>query len=151
MVKNSYKIGQLFYTIQPKNEIALNVKLKKDQILKIDNGFQEFIPLQQNSQNQVIVQLHEQILKSGLYHIKNNEETIKTVAFNYNKNESYLDNLEIADLEKNNSQISVYNSISAIFKKIDVENKINWLFKWFLTFSVLFLLIEMLIIKYFKI
>ena len=151
MVKNSYKIGELFYTIQPENEIALNIKLKKDQILKIDNGFQEFIPLQQSSQNQVIVQLQEQILKSGFYHIKNNEETIKTVAFNYNRNESYLNNLEIGDLEKNNSQISIYDSISAVFKKIDSENKINWLFKWFLTFSALFLLIEMLILKYFKI
>mgnify|MGYP000182441634 FL=1 len=91
------------------------------------------------------------VLKSGFYNIKNGNETLQTIAFNYNRNESHLSYSDIEQLIKNNNNVSISSSIDNVFNKIYNQQKINWLFKWFLAFSILFLLIEMLLLKYFKI
>ncbi|SDW76632.1 N-terminal double-transmembrane domain-containing protein [Lutibacter oricola] len=149
--KNSININQLYYTLNKNNKIDIQTTLDKNAVLKISNKLQSFIPLQQNTTNKTTLTIEDQISKSGFYNIQNNNTTIKNIAFNYNRNESIQNYMDIENLEKTNSNITFYNSIDAVLKKIDTDYKINWLFKWFLAFSALFLLIEMLILKYFKI
>ena len=149
--KNSSKFSELYYTIAPETTIDIKASLNKDAILKISNGTTEFIPLQQVAQNKVTITIENTILKSGLYTIYSKETPLKTVAFNYNRAESDLSYADLNTLRSNNKNIQVSSSIDDLFDEINNQQKINWLFKWFLAFSVLFLLIEMLILKYFKI
>jgi hypothetical protein len=149
--KNSSKFSELYYTIAPETIIDVKASLKKDAILKVSNGTTEFIPLQQVAQNKVTINIENTILESGLYTIYNKEEPLKTIAFNYNRSESNLSYLDLNTLRNNNKNIQISSSINAVFDEINNQQKINWLFKWFLAFSVLFLLIEILILKYFKI
>ena len=150
--KNSLKTSKLYYTISPENELDLKVNLQKDNVLKIVNEAKtnEFIPLQTISKNKVSLKLQNAILKSGFYHILNNENPIKTIAFNYNKEESNLTSINLKNLIGNHKNVTISPSITAIFDEINNQQKINWVFKWFLAFSILFLLIEMLILKYFN-
>ncbi|REE82070.1 putative membrane protein (TIGR02226 family) [Lutibacter oceani] len=149
--KNSSKFSELYYTISQNTNIDVKIAIGKEQVLKISDELNEFIPLQQIGPNKVTLKIEDNILKSGFYNITNGNEIIKKVAFNYNRNESDLTYTNIKELSKNNKDIIVSSSIDEIFKEINNQQKNNWLFKWFLAFSVLFLLIEMLLLKYFKI
>lgn len=149
--KNSSKFSELYYTIAPETTIDVKASLNKDAILKISNETTEFIPLQQVLQNKVTITTENTILRSGLYTIYNKEKPLKTVAFNYNRKESDLSYTDLNTLSSNNKNIQISSSIDELFNEINNQQKINWLFKWFLAFSVLFLLIEILILKYFKI
>ena len=149
--KNSLKNAQLYYTIEPENKVEIFTKIGNDNVLKVSTEQNDFIPLQEIFTNKVILTIDGTNLKSGFYKIKNNNNNIKTVAFNYNKEESNLTYMDLEPLVKNHENISIVQSIDSFFDEINSQQKINWLFKWFLAFSVLFLLIEMLLIKYFKI
>jgi hypothetical protein len=149
--KYSLKIPELYYTIAPENQIELKATLGRDDVLTISNETNTFIPLQKIVQNKVILELQDQLLQSGFYTINNRDSTLKTIAFNYNRSESDLTYENLESLIANTKNVSIVPSIDEVFKEINKQQKINWLFKWFLAFSVLFLLIEMLILKYFKI
>ncbi len=149
--KRSLKIHDLYYTIAPEIKIELKTSLGKDDVLIVSNETNSSIPLQIISQNKVVLEFQDQITQSGFYNIKNKNSTIKTIAFNYNRSESDLTYLNLESLISNKKNISFATSINEVFKEISDDLKINWLFKWFLAFSVLFLLLEMLILKYFNI
>jgi len=148
--KNSLKTTQLYYTIAKNTELEITTSLEKDQVLKISSKNSEFIPLQTSSQNKVVFNIQNQLLESGFYAILNENTKIKTVAFNYNREESKQQIIDIETLFKAKNNVSFSTSVADSLSKINNQQKINWLFKWFLAFSVLFLLIEMLILKYFN-
>ncbi|WP_299527251.1 BatA domain-containing protein [uncultured Lutibacter sp.] len=150
--KKSLKTTKLYYTIKPENDIEVKTSIGKDKVLKMLNEKTslEFIPLQISSQNKVKLTLNNHILQSGFYSILSENKPIKTTAFNYNREESDLNTVHIESLIENKKNVTISSSITGAFNEINNQQKINWLFKWFLAFSVLFLLIEMLILKYFK-
>ncbi len=148
--KKNLKINQLYYTIAPENNIDIKTTVGKDAILKISTKTQEFIPLQTISQNKVTLKIQGAHLQSGFYQIKSNNTLLKTVAFNFNREESDLTYLNLKKLTINNKNITIIKSIDDFFNEINNQKQINWLFKLFLAFSMLFLLIEMLILKYFN-
>ena len=149
--KNNLKNAELYYTIKPENTIEIITTLNNDNVLKVASDNLEFIPLQEISPNKVTLKINSENLKSGFYSVKNNDNIIKRIAFNYNREESNLNYLNLEPLIKNAKNVTISSSINTFFDEIYNEQKINWLFKWFLAFSVLFLLIEMLLLKYFKI
>ncbi|WP_457610253.1 BatA domain-containing protein [Lutibacter sp.] len=148
--KKNIKINQLYYTIASENNIDVKTTVGKDAILKISTKTQEFIPLQTISQNKVTLKIQGDYLQSGFFQIKSDNTLIKTIAFNYNREESDLTYLNLKSLTINNKNIATIKSIDDFFNEINNQKQINWLFKWFLAFSMLFLLIEMLILKYFN-
>lgn len=123
----------------------------KDEVLKISNETNSFIPLQKVSQNKVDLTLSDVILQSGFYKISSNNEVLATISLNYNREESDANYADLKSLAGNAENVTVSASIDDLFNEIGNQQKINWLFKWFLAFSVLFLFIEMLLLKYFKI
>ena len=148
--KSSLKTSQLYYTIASENTIDILTSIKKDNVLKIATKTMEFIPLQMVSQHKVTIELQEQILQSGFYTVLNGNIPVKTIAFNYNTEESNLNYIDLETQLSNTKNVIISPSIATVFNEINNAQKINWLFKWFLAFSVLFLLIEMLILKYFN-
>ena len=150
--EKSLKISKLFETISTNNELDVMTNLQKDNVLKIVNeaNTNEFIPLQTISKNKVNLKLQNAILQSGFYHILNDKTPVKTIAFNYNKEESNLASINLKNIISNHKNATISPSITTIFDEINNQQKINWVFKWFLAFSILFLLIEMLILKYFN-
>jgi len=149
--KNSLKASKLYHTINPETIIEIKTTIGKDDVLKVSNGDFEFIPLQTISQNKVTINLENTISKNGFYKVSSNKKTLQTLAFNYDSRESNLQYVNLKPLMDSNKNVTISTSIDDIFTDINNQQKINWLFKWFLAFSVLFLFIEMLILKYFKI
>jgi hypothetical protein len=149
--KTSLKTTQLYYTIAPENNIEIKTSIGKDDVLKISNQTNAFIPLQKVSPNKVDLTLTDVTLQSGFYNVSSNNEVLKTIALNYNREESDANYADLKSLVGKAENAIVYTSIDDLFSEIGNQHKINWLFKWFLAFSVLFLFIEMLLLKYFKI
>ena len=149
--KMSLNASNLYYNIQPNNSIDIATSIGIDEVLQVSNANTEFIPLQTIAQNKVTINLQDNIVESGFYKIILNDRELQTIALNYNRDESDLTYLELESLISNNKNIDIASSVEDVFTDINNQQKINWLFKWFLAFSVLFLFIEMLILKYFNI
>ncbi|WP_428742877.1 BatA domain-containing protein [Tenacibaculum sp.] len=144
--KQSLQLSELYYTIDKQNTIDIDKHLGKDEILTINSTNSSFIPLQQTFQNKVQITTKEQPLVAGFYQIQQKNNLIKNCAFNYAKNESSLNFLTLSDIDNTKISTSVKNTL----ENINNENKIQWLWKWFLTLAIVSLLVEILILKFFK-
>ena len=141
---------KLFYRIGNKNTIEVPKQLNENEILSIKNNQTSFIPLQQAFQAKVKIETQQQPLVANFYSIANNNTTIKNIAFNYNKKESNLAFYDIQQLTKTNNQITISTSVKDTLQKMNDKSKVHWLWKWFLALAIVSLLLEILILKFFK-
>ena len=148
--KYSYKKSQLNYTIGRTNEIEVKVTLQKDNILEFSSTYENFIPLQQVGNNSVKITTTNQPLVSGIYSIKNNEKFLQNIAYNYNREESELEYLNIEELIKGNSNYKYFTNVKDAFNTINEENKTNNLWQLFLIISLIFVTVEILLLKFLK-
>lgn len=149
--QQSLQLSKLYYTIDKPNKIDISTRLGKDAVLTMYGKNTSFIPLQQTFQNKVTISTKEQPLEAGFYDILKNKDTIQTVAYNYPKDESLLQFLDVDALAKDNSNITISNSVADTLQKNNQKNKIHWLWQWFLALAIVFLLLEIFILKYFKV
>jgi len=148
--KYSYKKSQLNYIIGRTNEIEVKVTLQKDNILEFSNTSENFIPLQLVGNNSVKITTTNQPMIGGIYSIKNNEKFLKNIAYNYNREESVLEYLNMEELTKENSNYKYFTSVKDAFDAINEENKTNNLWQLFLIVSLLFIVVEILLLKFLK-
>ena len=145
----SLKYPKLAYRIDQENTIEIGTKVRKNEILSIAKDNISFMPLQQTYQNKVILTTKEQPLKAGFYKVLKENTKIKDLAFNYPKEESLLNFLDIDMLKKINKNSTVSSSISEVFKQINKNNEVHWLWKWFLALAIVSLFLEILILKFY--
>lgn len=58
--------------------------------------------------------------------------------------------MDLDELKKINKGITVSTSIASVFKEINKKNEVHWLWKWFLSLAIVSLLLEILILKFYK-
>ena len=146
IAKQSFKIPELYYTIGKENTFDVATKMQQDAVLSLTNGDINMIPKQQYFNNKVVVNTIEDPSFPGTYLIKNKGETIKNISYNYNRNESKLTYRNLSSIEN----ATVSDSITKVFDTIKSDTKVNALWKWFVIFALALLIIEMLILKFFK-
>jgi hypothetical protein len=144
--RQSLKLPKLYYHIGENNTFDVNTTMQQDAILKLKYNDVEIIPQQQTFSNKVSITTSETPEMAQTYAITNNNETLEHISYNYNRSESNLNYQDLSSVK--NSSIS--NSLPQILTNIKSDNNINALWKWFVIFALLFLIIEMLILKYFK-
>lgn len=144
--KMSLKTPVLYYTIGNENNFDITTTLQQDDVLKLIKDDINIIPRQQYFNNKVALSTTNSPSESGIYAVTNKTDTIKNISYNYNTLESALNYYDVSNLKN----ISFSNSITKIFDSIKSESKINALWKWFAIFALVLLIIEMLILKYFK-
>ena len=148
--KLSYKNADLYYYLQEENTIDIGIEVEKDNVLKMTNDNTTFIPAQQTYQNKVSISTNDLTKSAGFYYILKENDTLQTLAYNNPKEESSLNFLDINLLKETNKNIKVENSIASAFKEIYEKNEVQWLWKWFLTLAIVSLLLEILILKFYK-
>ncbi|CAM1368633.1 conserved membrane hypothetical protein [Tenacibaculum litoreum] len=144
--KQSLQLSELYYTIDKQNTIDIDKQLGKDEVLSIVTNKDSFIPLQQTFQNKTRITTKDQPLVAGFYQIQQENNVLRNVAFNYDKNESILDFLTFSEA----NDMTISTSVKNTLENINDENKIQWLWKWFLGLAIVSLLLEILILKFFK-
>ena len=138
-----------YYIIGKENEISFEMKLKKDEIVTLSKNDIDYVPIQQVKQNKVFIKTKEKPSEAGIYKIKlKNNDKNKYVAYNYSNSESIREYYNLNKLK--NKHINISNSLSDSLVKINSASEIGSLWKWFIIFAVLFLIVELLILKYYK-
>jgi len=148
--KYSYKYSQLNYTIGHTNDIEVKATLQKDDILEIANVQESFIPMQQVGNTSVKITTDDLPTVNGIYSIKNKENTLQNIAFNYDRKESILNYINAKDVFKKASNINHYSSVKEAFIKTNNNYKTTNLWQLFLLCAIVFLVIEILLLKFFK-
>ncbi len=146
IAKQSFKIPELYYTIGEKNTFDVETQLQQDAVLSLVNNDVVLIPKQQYFNNKVVITTLESPNTAATYSINNKTENIKNISYNYNRNESDL----VYASPSSSNHITLSNSITSVFDSIKSDSKINALWKWFAIFALALLIIEMLILKFFK-
>jgi hypothetical protein len=146
MAQQSLPLPKLYYTIGKQNDYAVAVSLMQDEILSLRDTITSFIPLQITKANQVNISTNDNPAIAGTYQIEKDKQFIENVSYNYDRSES---SLQYADPE-NWQGVTVYENIEALFNSIAEDNTIHSFWKWFVIFALLFLILEMLILKFYK-
>lgn len=142
----SFNIPKLYTTLGKTTTVDIETKVDKDFVLKITKDKSEFIPQQQSFTNKTTLTFSNTPQDAGIYSIKKGESELGSLSFNYNREESkpiYTDISAITNVKQS-------NSISQLLINLENNQKVNELWKWFVIFALFFLVLEVLIQKYFK-
>jgi len=150
IAKQSAHSYQLYYTINNQNNIKIETQLNKDEVLKLKKADNLYIPQQQIFANYVILKTYLQPDKQGIYKVLRDSTVIQNLAFNYNRNESLQNYYTKSELFKNKYNIHFFSDINAAFKAYKLDNSIIELWKIYIALSLLFYLIELLLLKHLK-
>jgi hypothetical protein len=146
MAMQSLPLARLYYETGTQNTFAIPVALSQDEILKIADSTTTLIPLQQSKATQVIITTTDTPENAGNFEVLRNNEPLEGLSYNYGRSESLLQYREPDTWEG----ARYYQDVVAMFDSISEENSINSFWKWFVIFAVVFLLLELLVLKYFK-
>ncbi len=133
-------------TIGNNNSYIVAALLSKDEILTVKNQEEQFIPVQQLLNNKVQLFFNDYPEKAGNYTIYDSKKPLENISFNYPRTESNLDQVN----ENLLSDYKTSDSISTIFDTLQTSRTDNQIWKWFIIFALLFLALEMAIIKFMK-
>ncbi len=145
MSKNLNHTGILSKFIGDNEPFMIEANLSKEQILKVRNEQEEFIPAQQIFNKKVQLTFNEYPLSAGNYGIYKNDELLSTIGFNHNRTESDLS-------IDNSSLLSDYTQkeLSNVFTDFQSDRTDNSVWRWFLLLGLLLLIVEILIQKFVK-
>jgi len=153
---------EIYYLVGATNKIQITVKdkLKKaDEMIHVlyEDNKNEFIPFQKHSGDRIFITLgNEDIYRQGFYTIRLKNTVLKTVAFNFNRQESdlsFLKKNEVVNfLTKNHySNYEVLDNENHSFTEtIKTQNKGVTLWRMMLLFSLGFLFFEILLLRFWK-
>jgi hypothetical protein len=148
--KSSFKLPKLSYVAGVKNSIDIPAKVAPNTVLSIVNASSNFIPLQQRFRNKVRLETEALPNTAGFSYAVKNKDTLKTLAFNYAALESSLTYTDLSAALPAQQQTAIHNSVKEAVLNIRKKNEVHWLWKWFLGVSIVSLLLEIFILKFFK-
>lgn len=145
MAQSHNNTGIISQFITDDNSFFVEASLLKEEILKVKNESEEFIPSQQIYNRKVQLNFNEYPKNAGNFGIYKNDELLTHIGFNYIRSESDL-------TQDNHTVLSGFpqKQISSIFSDLQSERTDNTVWKWFVLFGLLFLIIEILIQKFVK-
>lgn len=146
MAQNNQNTGVIAFTIGNSTPFLVEASLSKDEVLNVKNNKENFTPIQQILNNKVKITFNDLPEQAGNFGIYKKNELVKNSSFNYNRTES--------NLSKNNdnllSNYQIIDSIDTVLNTIQTHRTDNQIWKWFIIFALLFLVIEMAIIRFVK-
>ncbi|VXB69893.1 conserved membrane hypothetical protein [Flavobacterium sp. 9AF] len=134
------------FTIGENESLIIDATLSKDEVVNIINSEHSFIPQQQIVNTKVKLTFGDYPEKAGNYTVKQADNNIQEISFNYPRTESDLNN-------KNNTlfdKATHVNDVATVLNDLESKRTDTALWKWFILGTLLFLLIELLIQKFVK-
>ncbi len=147
--------NSLSYNFKEKS-ISLKVVAPKTKnpVFKLVKPNQELIPSQRLLGDELFLDLPEQTLEAGYYDVVLDGKVVTSVAFNYSKEESEMSFYSVEELKNifsKQKNVQIYESTSKEFVKDFKDKNIGVsLWKYFVVFALIFILIEILLIRFLK-
>ncbi|MEP6928467.1 MAG: BatA and WFA domain-containing protein [Flavobacterium sp.] len=146
MGQNNQKTGVNALTIGNNQPYFVDVLLTKDAILEVKGNDDSFIPIQQILNNKVKLVFNDFPETAGNYSVFDKKNWVENLSFNYKRSESDLSSANTSVV----SDFKTADTISTIFNTLQTERTDSQIWKWFVIFALLFLALEMAIIKFVK-
>jgi len=146
----SHQPEELYYINGKSNTIEVSTTIEKDQVVHLVSTNEDFIPQQQISTKKVTLTTATNPIKSGFIEVQQNKQPIKMLAYNYDRTESDLSYIDVKEYFSNASNIFYLNSVNEAFQTMSNKYKTTSLWQLFLLFALLFLIIEILLLKFLK-
>ena len=146
IARQSLETPKLYYTIASYVSFGVAAKLTEDEILNIKDSVVNFIPLQKVKANKVIITTNAYPKSAGTFSINKADEFIESVSYNYNRDETS----GIYGDVNNWNGVTPHQNITSLFDAILKENTITDFWKWFALLALIFLIAEMLVLKFYK-
>ncbi|ADF52865.1 BatA domain-containing protein [Zunongwangia profunda] len=144
---SALKMPDLYFEVGQENTFDVNMAGNSDQVVEIQqNSAESFIPLQQNTSSKITITTTDLPAKAGNFMLTYQENKILPVSYNYPRGESDLNYLDINDFK----DVEQQPSLNTFFESAKAAQQIDVLWKWFVIFALIFLTIEMLLLKFFK-
>lgn len=146
MAIQSLKLPQLSYTIGKFNEVVVPVDLKKDEVVHLENESDNFIPQQRRLSNRVELKLQDLPEKAGTYQLMLKNQKIGQLSFNNDRSENELVFSDLSEFP----EAHIHKNIKEFFTAEINKNQVDYLWKWFVIFALIFLIAEVLLLKLLK-
>jgi len=146
MAKNSQKTGANAMIIGESQPFIVEAKLTKDEILTVKNDSEKFIPVQQILNSKVKMTFNDTPTEAGNFGVFKTDNLLQNISFNYNRTES---DLSLAN-EDAASEFNIINDVETVFNTIQTDRTDTQIWKWFVVFTLVFLVLELLIQKFVK-
>lgn len=149
MSRQSLQLPKLYFTAGEATNYDIPTSLQGDAILRLEasqNPENSLIPLQQVRGNKVTITTQQEPSQAGSYAVKLEDSVIQQVSYNYPRSESILRYRDLKTEERG----SYHTSVDEVFTQLKTENSVQYLWKWFIIFTLFFLLLEILILKFYK-
>lgn len=153
------QMSRLSYTLGVDKDIMINdltAFSEGDVRIRDAQGNFEMIPMVDMRNNRALIRLYDELPGAGFYTINKGDEVIETIAWNDNRKESkmkFLDREEVDKILKDNGL-----NVLAVMKADDIHSndvmemmvRRSMLWKSFILLSLISLLIEILVLRFWK-
>ena len=150
------KDRQIAHTIGFDDVLEADNKITEaEMVYKLKGNEEEFIPEQKVIASKVILGLNNQIKEAGFYDLfLDNEKVLAKYAFNYDRKESellYYNENDLKELGGDRMQIISSKAAADLTPYIGERSKGIVLWRWCLILALVFLAIEMLLLRFWKV
>ena len=140
------------------DQLNINIKLDSvvtNSIYKLKQGEQELIPDQFTSGNELFIEIPKSKINAGFAELTLNQQAKRIIAFNDSRKESNPDQWtheELQEVANNDKRLTLLDTTEANNFSSEMKELYNGihLWKYAIVFALLFLFIEMLIIRFYK-
>ena len=144
----------LYYTLGEDRIQLSSIEVKESPIHLVGNGI-DLIPPQENRKGELIIDLDQSLLKAGHYRLERDGELLGLISLNYSRNESNYQLMQENDFDELRSQstdsFTLYDEENeSLIKVIQSERKGNTLWKYFIIFALIFMGIEIVLLRLIK-
>ncbi|MFC0517824.1 BatA domain-containing protein [Mucilaginibacter angelicae] len=143
----------LFYTLGTDDNFEVPpVQITEKQLLKLTKGDQSIIPDVKQQEGSTLLYVSDQLREPGIYSLRKQDSTLATLAFNDNRAESDMSYFTPTDLEKllPNAKPLLTAGNGSLKSVIAESNFGTQLWKLCIILALIFLLAEILLIRFYK-
>jgi len=142
---SALKTPKLYYENTQATKIQIPLSTKQDEVAHLVSGEEDFIPQQRALGDKIELNTNSLEIPVGNYSVEYNKKKQAYLSFNSPRTESEL----VYQIPEKAEHIEIHSSI-AYFEKIKAAGESRELWKCFVIFALLFLITEMLLLKYLK-
>ena len=154
----SRPVSEMASTIGQSAVIRLQTSGDVPEILRVTNPLagSEFIPEIRRAGPALLLHTHQHIREDGIYQVREGEEVLSLAAFNYDRRESDLSYFQPSEMEEwvegwPESAFHILDmNVDSTTQALSLLNEGKRYFRWFLLAALLFLLTEVILLRFMK-
>lgn len=135
---------ELYHIVGSRASVDLRGSLGPDDVLRVANDDHGFIPLQRAFPNRIRLTFGQNPDRDGGYGIFLDDRRLKHISFNYPREESRLEYMDLEGV----SEARVQESLVGLFDHWEAEGQSSAYWKWFVILALFLILVETLIQKF---